>query len=191
MATLIRHDSSDFGILDKVAIRQICEWLPIIDTNNFKTCSKRLHKIIDKYLSDNCYRTDYITKQKSLLLDQMNRIDQMKEDIQVAMKKMDIYTLHNNIKPDGYMRFSFQKEWFLCNVENAFNICGDILYIKSGQPQKRYDKIWDKIEEYQWKRVFIPRKHLDKDPDIEIRRDPRTGNSYKYNKRTGTTHKLW
>ena len=184
MITWYRHDSSDLGIFDKVVLRCVCDWLIAIDVNRLGLCSKRLHMITRGYLADNCYKTVYINKQKRELIAEIDRLDQRKIELENAMSYMDIYELHNNIKPDGYMCFSDGCIWSYCNVENIMNIyqfkdeLSSCLYIKKGLSETQYNRISYKMGNHNWKRVFIPNRYLLKRPDIEMMFVPYKNNQF-------------
>lgn len=166
----MRFDDSSFGILDKWAIICIFEYMSVRDVLVMKLCSKRMHTITVKYLSDTYYKTNYLDHQEKLLESQIQRNKTLIYELEANIKQVHKYrSMHNNIRPDGYLGTHkiYDKSmisWKYCNVEYAIRKWGDmyslcnVVYIKTGQSQKVYNKIQKKMEKEKWKRVFIPHK---------------------------------
>jgi len=170
-----------FEILDNVAIRVICAKLSLHDNINLKQCSKKLNYIVSKYLADVTYQHQYLIHQYDTLGSEIFYLKTKIAELKRIRDQVFNYTLvhSSSIKPDGYMskyistRHIFGSQWIYCSVEYAITnfVNGHLgtyqIFVKSGQPKKRYDRILTKMKKLGFQRVFPP-KPVQENPEIKM-----------------------
>ena len=182
----------NLAIFDVVCIRVICKHLQFHELVNLSYCCKRLKKMVRQYLAEKCYLLEYIDPQIEFLEKEMRRLSILVSQYESYMKQLGRFRSHNNIKPDGWLRWRPQKKWYYCNIENAMQYVPKrdslsahekLLYVRENQAKKNLDRIVLKLRDRGYIRYFIPFRMKKEYPDIHM--------IYGIPKDIGNTLKKW
>lgn len=162
---------SHFDILDKWAIMIILKYLDAYDiVFNLKPTCKGLKYVVDEYLKDRFYKSDFLIRQNEMLIFRRERIKCEMQKIEDQINLIDNrYAKHNNIKPyvclasAPTMYYIKKIRWVYSSIEvhikslnwGKSSSTSNVICIKKGYSNKIYRHIKNVMSENNIHRIFL------------------------------------